>query len=253
MAKVITVANRKGGTGKTTTAVNVSAEWGRRGKKVLLIDLDTQGHASIGVGCGIHHSNRPSIHDVFREPEKALVDLILDTPTQGVWLLAADTSFDGIGTEISTLLLKKKLHELEQAKQFDVVVIDTPPTLDVMLLNALTACHGILVPFVPHFLAEVGVRQLADLFYKVAVTNNENLKMIGLLPIMLDKRTKLHNKVLASLVGQFGKNRMLRGVRSNIRLAEAFEQGLPVSGYAPKSAGAMDYYMLVEELEALWN
>lgn len=253
MPKVITVANRKGGTGKTTTVVNVAAEFGRRGRRVLVIDLDTQGHASIGLGCGLHVSGRPSVHDVFRQPELPLASVLIETPTKGVTLLAADTAFDGIGAEVSSLLLRNKLHELAQHREFDVVVIDTPPTLDVMLLNALSACHGVLVPFVPHFLAEVGVKQLADLFYKVAVTNNASLKLIGLLPVMLDRRTKLHKKVLSNLVGQFGENRMLRGIRSNIRLAEAFEHGQPVSAFAPKSAGAMDYYMLVEELDALWK
>lgn len=250
--KIIAVANRKGGTGKTTSAVNLAADWASKGYNVLLIDLDTQGHSAIGIGCGEHEKHWPTVHTLFKNPAMDLNELIMPTPIENFSLLAADTSFDGLGVEWDTTLLRDKINVPEIQNEYQRIVIDTPPTLDALLISAMVAAHGVLVPFVPHHLAEVGVRQLAKLFYRVATQHNTNLKLLGLLPIMVDKRIRLHQQVVVTLKKQFGDKRVLRGIRNNIKLAEAFSVGKPIVQYAPKSAGAMDYNLLSDELESFW-
>lgn len=145
-----------------------------------------------------------------------------------------------------------KLHEGWVAEQFDRVVLDTPPTSDLLLISALAAADGVLIPFVPHHLAAVGVNQLARLFYRVATRYNPSLQLIALLPVMVNRNFTLQRKVLDELAIQFGKGRLLRGIRTNIRLAEAFAAGEPICRFAPRSPGAMDYQLLADELETVW-
>jgi len=245
---IVAIANRKGGTGKTTTAVNLAAEWGRLGHRTLLIDLDTQGHAAIGIGCRELRHGAGTVHDLFLDPSVALRDVVRETPVENVWLVPADTGF--MSQSLDALVLQRALLEGSAIESFERVVLDTPPTLDGLLVNALAVAQGVVVPFVPHHLAEVGVRQLANLFYQVATQYNPELKLFGLLPIMYDRHLRLHRRVIEDLGRQFGKQRMLRGIRMNIRLAEAFESGQPVSVYSARCAGSMDYRLMAEELES---
>ncbi len=247
---VIAVANRKGGTGKTTTAVNLAAEWGQQGYKTLLIDLDTQGHAAIGLDCRECRQQGANVHQLFQDPQLELVSLVNQTPVENVWLAPADTDF--CVHDFNVLRLREAIMLMGKANQFQRVVLDTPPTLDGLLISGLAAAQGIIVPFVPHHLAEVGVRQLAKLFYQVATNHNPDLKLLGLLPVMYDRHIKLHQRVIAKLGKQFGNNRILRGIRSNVKLAEAFEAGLPVGQYSPHCPGAMDYQLMTEELETFF-
>ena len=249
--RTIAIANRKGGTGKTTTAVNLAAEWSRQGLNTLLIDLDTQGHAGIGVGYGEHLKGSPTIHRLFEQPETSIAELIVPTPFPRLSLIAADSGFDGLGLKWDVELLRQKLLDADIKNRFQRIVLDTPPTLDALLISALVAAEGVVVPFVPHHLAQVGVRQLARLFYLISTRYNPGLKLLGLLPIMQDKRVKLHQKVVDELSKQFGEQRILRGIRNNIRLAEAFAEGKPVSEYVAHCPGALDYYLLVNELETI--
>jgi len=249
---VVAVANRKGGTGKSTTVVNLAAEWGRRGYRTLVVDLDTQAHAGIGLGCGTCGREGPSCHEMFRSGAFRLAEAVRETRVPNVWLAPADPDFEDPGTKADPQILARQIQQLEGAWEFDRVLVDTPPTLDHLLVNAMGAAHGVLVPFVPHHLCAVGVRQLARLFYRVATHHNRSLKLLGLVPVMVDRRMNLHRRVLTEMEKQFGRDRVLRGIRSNIRLAEAFEQGQPILEFAPRSPGAMDYHMLAEEIEVLW-
>ncbi|RKX24303.1 MAG: ParA family protein [Candidatus Zixiibacteriota bacterium] len=245
---VIALANRKGGTGKTTTAVNLSAEWGNQGYRTLLIDLDTQGHAAIGVGCRETRQLSGAVHQLYQNPELSLMEIVQPTVLENVWLAPADTDFQQ--QELNVHRLRSAIEKIDPDEQFQRIVIDTPPTLDGLLISGLVAAQGVVVPFVPHHLAEVGTRQLAKLFYQVSSRHNPDLKLLGLLPIMYDRHIKLHQRVVSGIEKQFGKDRMLRGIRNNIKVAEAFEKGLPICTYAPRSAGNMDYHLMALELES---
>lgn len=244
-AFVVVVANRKGGTGKTTTAVNLAAHWAKQGHQTLLIDLDTQGHVAVGLGMA-HLNNQDTIHHLLREPQAGIMSCVKPTLVDKLSLIAADTHL--MHGEPDILALQ---HLLKTAHPYARIIIDTPPSLDSLLLNGLAAANMVLTPFVPDYLAQIGVEQLAALFYQVASRYNPDLHWLYLLPVMKDRRKKLQQRVLAQLAKQFGKKRLLRGIRNNIKLAEAFEQGCPVHAYAPKCAGNMDYWLLAQQIETL--
>ncbi|GAB6161593.1 ParA family protein [Desulfothermus naphthae] len=249
---IISIANRKGGTGKTTTALNLGAEEAARGKKTLLIDLDTQGHLAWGLGFKGEKDFPVYIHKLFEDKNFDLKDAVYETSFENLYLAPSDVNFiNNPQKKIEVDLLKRSLDKYIKENNIDMVIIDTPPTLDIFMLSALVASDVVLIPFLPHFLAAVGVKQMAKLFYKVAVKYNTNLRLLGLVPVMVNKRIGMHKKVIEELTKVFGKNRMLRGIRTNVKLAEAFLAGIPVRYYAPKSAGSMDYYLLTEEIHLL--
>lgn len=248
---VVTIANRKGGTGKTTTAVNLATQWGKKGLKTLLIDLDTQGHAAIGLGATQVQDKSKTIHELFRNESVLLNDVVKKTSIENVSIAPADTDF--VVQKMDELRIRHAIYAHGNELLYDRIVIDTPPTLDGLLYNGLAAANGVVVPFVPHHLAEIGVKQLAKLFYQVATRHNSNLSLFGLLPVMYDRKIKLHQRVLKALGKQFGVKRIMRGIRTNIKLAEAFEAQKPISHFAPNCPGAMDYQLMASELEIAFN
>jgi len=180
-----------------------------------------------------------------------LISVAKQTSAGNVWLAPADTDFCMQNLEV--MRIREAIKATSIADMFQRIVIDTPPTLDGLLISGLAAAQGVVIPFIPHHLAEVGVRQLAKLFYQVATRHNPDLKLLGLLPIMYDRHIRLHQRVIAELSKQFGKNRLMHGIRSNIKLAEAFEAGIPVGQYDPYCAGSMDYRLMARDLEIFFN
>ncbi|MDQ7073256.1 MAG: AAA family ATPase [Gammaproteobacteria bacterium] len=157
--RVVAIANRKGGTGKTTTVVNLANEWARKGYRTLVIDLDTQGHSAIGLGYKEVVAPEKTVHQLFRDSDVSLQDVVHSTEIQNIFLAPADTQF--IVQAVDELCLRKALHTAANEALFDRVIIDTPPTLDGLLYNGLSAADGVIVPFVPHHLAEVGCKAVS--------------------------------------------------------------------------------------------
>lgn len=246
MGIVITITNRKGGTGKSTTTVNLSAEFAIRGRKTLVIDMDTQAHATLGLALSIN-KNSPTVHSLFCEPEFLLSKAIFKTKWENLFVIPANPLFEH-GKALNNKILKEGLKSSGIIDEFDFILIDTPPSLDSLLLNALVASDYVLVPFLPHFLSTEGIRSLARVFFKVASTENPSLKLLGLVPVMINQRIQQHRKVTETVSAQFGKNRVFSGIRTDIKLVEAFENRTPVKFYSPHSRGAVDYEILAEEV-----
>lgn len=244
---VITVSNRKGGTGKTTVSVNLASELALAGRRVLLIDLDSQGHCAVGLGIKVG-AGEATVHRLFLDPEAKLFDAIRPTALDSLFLAPADPCFDH-GTSIRNgIRLKTALADELLETCFDIVVIDTPPSLDALLMNALMCATRVLIPYVPHPLSFEGVRQLVRALFLVMTRHNKALKLLGLLPTMSTERVRQHRTVTGCVGKEFGESKILPAIRADIRLAEAMAAGKPIRLYAPKSRGAEDFARLTEEV-----
>lgn len=241
--RVIAVCNRKGGAGKTTTALNLAAELAHMGWRVLLLDLDSQGHCAVGAGVKLQ-PREPTVHAIFADPKAKLIDAVRDTAFPNLALAPADQLFEHGSGIRDEMLLARALGDPAIAARFDVVIVDTPPSLDLLLLNALSAANGVLVPFVPHPLSYEGVRQLMRVLFKIMSKQNPDLKLLGFLPMMAAEHIRQHRIVTGDVARQFGAPRVLAGIRNDIKLAESFAAGLPIRHYAPSSRGAQDYAAL---------
>jgi len=250
MAVTFVVSNRKGGAGKTTVAVNVAAELAALGMRVLLVDLDSQSHCAVGLGVKLGKTTA-TVHDIFRREGARLSPAVQPSAFERLSLAPADPLFEhGAGLPDEDLL-RRALAEDEIVANFDVVVLDTPPSLDKLLLNALNAAHWVVVPFVPHPLSNEGVRQLMRVLFKIISGSNQQLKLAGFLPMMGSSHTRVHRSVTSEVSRQFGASRLLPQIRSDIRLAESFAAGQPIRAYAPKSHGAEDFAQLGNYLAQL--
>jgi chromosome partitioning protein len=251
MARTLVLSNRKGGSGKSASSVNVAAELAARGQRVLLIDLDTQSHCAIGLGLKTAR-DAPTVHG-FLAGRNTLRQTLQKSVWPGLHLMPADPLFDHGLAGANELKLNDALLAEGLTDDYDTIVIDTPPSLDSLLLNALCAADRVLIPFLPHYLSGEGVRQLARVLFRVSSRGlNDRLRILGFLPVMVDLRIGQHRDVNASLAHQFGAARLLPGIRTDIKVAEAFGQGKPVREHAPSSRAAADYAAVVQAVEALW-
>lgn len=238
----IVMSNRKGGTGKTTISVNLAAELATLGYRVLLVDLDSQAHCSEGLGV-----TKKPIHTIhqFLAGDITQADACLQTTQQdNLWLCPASSGFHHNQVQQDEFVLKQALDQLEQEQTFDIVLIDTPPSMDQLMLNALMAANWVIIPFIPHHLSLQGIKQLVKVLYQVKMSGNSQLQLKGFLPTMANAVIKHHRSILEQVVQQFGEQRLLPALRTDIQLAAAFAAGQPIRQFAPQSRAAEDFKRL---------
>jgi chromosome partitioning protein len=249
-AHVITVANRKGGTGKTATTVNLAADLAARGSRVLVVDLDAQGHAGLGLGAGGRPVER-TVHDLFRIPGFDLESAIRASAVDAVDLIPADRAFDGGAPLRAPGLLAAALGPI--VGSYDYVLIDTPPAADAILVNALVASRHVLVPTLLHHLALDGVAQFARTYFRVATSLNHDLRALAIVPTQVDLRMRMQHQVLAELIKTYGGDRIFRAVRTDVSVAEAFGMQMPLGAYRKGTRAYSDYHLLADDVLHFWG
>lgn len=260
-AVAISIVNQKGGVGKTTTTVNLGAALAERGKRVLLVDIDAQANLTTHLGLGASEDHDPAdLVETPKGPEWTVYDVLkgtkriqdvtlkrspnLDVVPSSLLLSAADLELGGVvGRE---LLLKRALDKVRE--QYDVILIDCPPTLGLLSLNALAAVDQVIVPVQSEYLALHGVRQLLDTIDQVRSVYNQNLIVGGVLICLHDSRKRLARAVADTIRAYFGDLVFDTVIRENVALAEAPAKGQTIFEYLSKSPGAEDYLSLANEV-----
>ena len=250
MGKIIAIANQKGGVGKTTTAVNLSAALAEAGKKVLMTDLDPQGNTTSGLGSRVNERN--SVYDAMmgRTP---LAECIQKTDIKKLRLIGADIRLAGAEVELVSVndrefYLKRLLNAVRD--DYDYIFVDCPPSLSLLTLNAMAAADTVLIPIQCEYYALEGVTSLMNTIQRVKRTFNPRLEIEGILLTMLDGRTNLGLQVVDQVKKHFKKAVFATMIPRNVRLGEAPSHGEPINIYDPKSTGAMAYQALAKEVMA---
>ena len=249
--RILAIANQKGGVGKTTTAVNLAAELARAGAPVLLIDFDPQGNASTGLGVGPRDRGRGSYQLIADGAPNPLETYA--TEREGLWLIPAGPDLVGAEIELANqprreFRLAEALSSWSAEAPFEYVLIDCPPSLGLLTVNALVASDGALVPLQCEFFALEGVSGLTRTIEAVRRRLNPRLHLAGVLLTMYDKRNNLSDLVANDARGFFGEWVYETVIPRNIRLSEAPSHGVPVADYDPRSSGALAYASLAREI-----
>ncbi len=247
MGKIISVANQKGGVGKTTTAVNLSTILAKKGRKVLLIDADPQGNATSGLG--LEKENEFSTYDILVN-EATMKEAIQDTRIKNLKICPSNINLAGAEVELVSMMsreqrLKEKIEEV--LKEFDYIIIDCPPSLGLITLNAFTASNSVLIPVQCEYFALEGLGQLLNTINLVKKHLNKNIEIEGALLTMYDIRTNLSNQVVKEVKKYFGNKVYKTVIPRNVRLSEAPSYGMPITEYDVKSKGAKSYIKFTKE------
>jgi chromosome partitioning protein len=248
LGKIISIANQKGGVGKTTTSVNLSTLLAKRGKKVLLIDADPQGNATSGVG--MDKNVELSVYDMLISDEVESKDIIQKTEIKNLYICPSNINLAGAEVELVSMMsreyrMKEKLEQIKS--EFDYIIIDCPPSLGLITLNSFTASNSVLIPVQCEYYALEGLGQLINTINLVKKHLNTELEIEGALLTMYDIRTNLSNQVVKE-VNKYFENKVYKTViPRNVKLSEAPSYGMPISIYDPRSKGAKSYDKFVKE------
>ncbi len=251
MAKIFCVANQKGGVGKTTTTVNLAAGLAKIGQRVLMVDLDPQGNATMGSGVD-KRSLDLTVYDVLLESASVKEAVVLSDKC-GYWVLGANRELAGAEVELVTLEHREKRLKASLAEadaDFDFVLIDCPPSLSMLTLNGLCSAHGVIVPMQCEYFALEGLTDLVNTIKQVHANLNADLQIIGLLRVMFDPRITLQQQVSDQLKGHFGDKVFNSVIPRNVRLAEAPSYGLPGVVFDPAAKGSQAFVEFAEEMVA---
>ncbi|MBI5164302.1 MAG: ParA family protein [Magnetospirillum sp.] len=246
--RIIAIANQKGGVGKTTTAINLATAMAATRAKVLVIDLDPQGNASTGLGIDRAARAINSYHVLIGEAP--LAESVLDTEIPGLWLVPSGVDLSG--AEIELVEAERRENRLREAigtvSGYDYVLIDCPPSLNLLTLNALVAAHAVMVPLQCEFFALEGISHLVKTIELVRQAFNPTLELQGIVLTMFDKRNNLSDMVANDVRGYFGDKVYKTVIPRNVRISEAPSHGKPVLIYDVKSSGSEAYIHLASEV-----
>lgn len=249
MGKVFVFVNQKGGVGKTTSVINLGAYVAQAGKKVLLVDFDSQGNMSSGVGVA---KDKPTIYELMAEQATA-AQTVRRSCVDGLDVIPASIDLSGVSIELAgqedrDFYLKNSLAPL--VPEYDYIMIDCPPSLGILTLNGLAAADAVLIPMQCEYFALEGITLLLQTVRKVQKSINPRLRIGGIFFTMYDSRTRLAQDVVSQVKTYFGDTVFSTIIPRNVRLSEAPSHGLPICKYDPSCAGARSYSSLAEEVVA---
>lgn len=247
--KVLAIINQKGGVGKSTTAINLSAALGEEGKKCLVIDFDPQGNTTSGYGIDKDELEY-DVYDALMD-SYPIEDLILDTCEKKVFVVPATIQLAGAEIELVSKIARESILKgmIDSVKeQFDYIFIDCPPSLGLLTINALSAADGLLIPIQCEYYALEGVTKLLESMKLVRTSLNRDLEVYGVLMTMYDKRTTLSNQVVEEVKKYFGSKMFKTVIPRSVKVSEAPSHGLPIAMYATMNKGAIAYRNLAREV-----